>query len=287
MIQGIRVENGAFAGGAFDWATPFALLCGLGVVSGYALLGATWLVMKTTGPVADRARGQAKMLLLAVLGFMGAVSLWTPLTQPAIAQRWFSLPNILYLWPVPVVTALIAFGAWRALESVGKNLPENSTLRGMIINSRDVTDRKGAEEALQESEVRYRSLVESTHDLVQSVSPDGHFLLVNSAWLNTLGFTAEEVPLLTLFEIVHPDFQLHCQSLFAKVRAGQEFSHVRIAFVAKDGRTIPVEGTVSGRYQNGRLVAAHGPDPIARSDARDEGGDHVARRASEGAGDLG
>jgi cytochrome d ubiquinol oxidase subunit II len=116
LIQGIRVENGAFAGGAFDWATPFAVLCGLGVVSGYALLGATWLVMKTTGPVADRARGQAKTLLLAVLGLMGAVSLWTPLTQPAIAARWFSLPNILYLWPVPVVTALIAFGAWRALE---------------------------------------------------------------------------------------------------------------------------------------------------------------------------
>jgi len=73
---------------------------GLGVISGYALLGATWLVMKTTGPVADRARGQAKMLLLAVLALMGAVSLWTPLSQPAIAARWFSLPNILYLWPV-------------------------------------------------------------------------------------------------------------------------------------------------------------------------------------------
>ena len=70
MIQGIAVENGAFAGGAFDWATPFALLCGLGVVAGYALLGATWLVMKTEGPVAERARGQAKTLLLAVLGFM-------------------------------------------------------------------------------------------------------------------------------------------------------------------------------------------------------------------------
>jgi cytochrome d ubiquinol oxidase subunit II len=116
LIQGIRVENGAFAGGAFDWATPFALLCGLGVVSGYALLGATWLVLKTTGPVADRARRQAKMLLLAVLVLMGAVSLWTPLMQPAIARRWFSLPNILYLWPVPAVTALIAFGGWRALE---------------------------------------------------------------------------------------------------------------------------------------------------------------------------
>ena len=62
LIQGIRVENGAFAGGAFDWATPFAVLCGLGVVAGYALLGATWLVMKTEGPIAERARGQAKLL---------------------------------------------------------------------------------------------------------------------------------------------------------------------------------------------------------------------------------
>jgi cytochrome d ubiquinol oxidase subunit II len=116
LIQGIRVENGAFAGGAFDWATPFAVLCGVGVVAGYAFLGATWLVLKTAGPVADRARRQAKMLLLAVLALMGAVSLWTPFTQPAIAQRWFSLPNILYLWPVPAVTALIAFGGWHALE---------------------------------------------------------------------------------------------------------------------------------------------------------------------------
>src|SRR4051812_4833823 len=67
LVQGIKVENGIFAGGAFDFATPFALLCGLGVVTGYALLGACWLVMKTEGSVAARARGQAKVLLLGVL----------------------------------------------------------------------------------------------------------------------------------------------------------------------------------------------------------------------------
>src|SRR5256714_7394736 len=66
LIQGIKMENGAFAGGAFDWATPFAALCGLGVVTGYALLGAGWLTMKTEGKVAERARGHAKILLLAV-----------------------------------------------------------------------------------------------------------------------------------------------------------------------------------------------------------------------------
>src|SRR5262245_23084152 len=122
LIQGIKVENGAFAGGAFDFATPFALLCGLGVVTGYALLGACWLVMKTEGPVADRARGHAKLLLLAVLAFMVIVSLWTPLQFPRIAQRWLSLPNILFLWPVPAITALTAYLAWRWLEN-GREVP--------------------------------------------------------------------------------------------------------------------------------------------------------------------
>jgi cytochrome d ubiquinol oxidase subunit II len=117
LIQGIKVENGVFAGSAFDFATPFALLCGLGVVTGYALLGACWLVMKTEGAIAARARGHAKYLLLGVLVFMALVSLWTPLQFPRIAQRWFSLPNILFLWPIPVVTALTALMAWRWLEA--------------------------------------------------------------------------------------------------------------------------------------------------------------------------
>jgi cytochrome d ubiquinol oxidase subunit II len=123
LIQGIKVENGAFAGGAFDWATPFCVLCGFGVLAGYALLGATWLVLKTEGAVAERARAQAKWLLLVVLAFMAAVSLWTPLAFERIAARWFSLPNILFLWPVPLVTALVAFGAWRALGAGRELLP--------------------------------------------------------------------------------------------------------------------------------------------------------------------
>ena len=116
LIQGIKVENGAFAGGTFDFATPFALLCGFGVTAGYALLGACWLVMKTDGAVAQRARAHAKLLLLAVLVFMAIVSLWTPLQFPRIRERWFSLPNILFLWPIPAITALTAFMAWRWLE---------------------------------------------------------------------------------------------------------------------------------------------------------------------------
>jgi cytochrome bd ubiquinol oxidase subunit II len=115
LIQGIKVADGQFAGGTFDFATPFALLCGLGVVTGYALLGACWLVMKTEGPVAERARAHAKLLLLGVLAFMGIVSLWTPLQFPRIRERWFSLPNILFLWPIPAITGLLALMTWRWL----------------------------------------------------------------------------------------------------------------------------------------------------------------------------
>jgi len=116
LLQGIVIEGNVFAGRTFDFATPFALLTGLGVACGYALLGATWLVMKTEGAVAERARRHAKFLLLLVLAFMAAVSLWSPIEFPRIGQRWFTLPNFFYLAPVPLVTALVAFLAWRGLR---------------------------------------------------------------------------------------------------------------------------------------------------------------------------
>lgn len=123
IIQGIDVQNGQFAGGPFDWATPFALLCGLGLVAGYAFLGATWLIAKTEGPVAERARRQARGLLVLVLAFIGVVSLWTPLEFERIAERWFSAPNIYFLWPVPIATALLALLVWQSLNRRSDYLP--------------------------------------------------------------------------------------------------------------------------------------------------------------------
>ena len=117
LVQGVKIENGAYAGGPFDWATPFGLLCALGVVAGYALLGATWLMLKTDGDMAVRAAAKAKVLLVAVLAFMAAVSIYTPLEIPRIAQRWLTMPNLLYLSPVPTLTALVAFAQWRCIEA--------------------------------------------------------------------------------------------------------------------------------------------------------------------------
>lgn len=117
ILQGIRVENNAYAGGPFDWLQPFPLFTGLALVAGYALLGATWLLLRTEGAIAERARAQAKVLLVVVLVAMAAVSLWTPLVSEHVFERWFSWPNILYLAPVPIVTALAALACWRGLVS--------------------------------------------------------------------------------------------------------------------------------------------------------------------------
>ena len=132
LIQGIAVRDGGYAGGTFDWATPFALVCGLALVAGYGLLGATWLVMKTEGAMADRARAHAKLLLFAVLGFMAVVSLWTPLAVPRIFERWFSLPNFYFLWPIPVVTALLVFMTWRWLGN-GRDVPPFLATIGLFL----------------------------------------------------------------------------------------------------------------------------------------------------------
>jgi cytochrome d ubiquinol oxidase subunit II len=123
LVQGVSVENGAFAGGSFDWLTPFALFTGAATVAGCALLGATWLVMRTEGAVAETAREQAKLLLLAVLAAMVIVSLWTPLMFPRIWERWFTLPTVLYVSPVPLLTALAALRCWRGLETRHNSMP--------------------------------------------------------------------------------------------------------------------------------------------------------------------
>ncbi len=117
LIDGIAVTDGRFSGGSFDWASPFALLCGCGVVAGYALLGATWLGMRTAGPLEAKSRRWARGLLPLVLVFMAAVSLWTPLAFERIAERWFSLPNLFYLSPVPVLTLAAAALVWTGLEA--------------------------------------------------------------------------------------------------------------------------------------------------------------------------
>jgi cytochrome d ubiquinol oxidase subunit II len=123
FVQGFRVEGGAFAGTAFDWATPFCLLTAISLLLGYALLGATWLIIKTEGMLQAWARRQARRLAVAVVVAMAAVSVATAFLNPQISSRWFSWPNIGELSPVPLITALLALGLWRAIDRGAEFLP--------------------------------------------------------------------------------------------------------------------------------------------------------------------
>ena len=115
FIQGFQVDGRHFTGTSFDWVTPFALLTGVALMFGYTLLGATWLVLKTEGDLQAWSRRAGRVALLGVLAAIAGVSIWTPLEAPQIHERWFSWPNIAFLAPVPVITAVIAIAEWRAL----------------------------------------------------------------------------------------------------------------------------------------------------------------------------
>jgi cytochrome d ubiquinol oxidase subunit II len=115
FIQGFKVDGRHFAGSSLDCFTPFSLLTGIALVFGYALLGAGWLILKTEGDLQAFARRTGRIAFIGVLVAVAAVSIWTPLADPAIAERWFAWPHPLYLAPVPIVTALFAVLEWRAL----------------------------------------------------------------------------------------------------------------------------------------------------------------------------
>ena len=122
-VQGFTVTGRAFSGTSFDWVRPFPLATGVGLLFGYALLGATWLVMKTEGALQQWARRRAIVALYGVLAFIAMVSVWTPILHPRIAARWFDFPSMLYLSVVPIVTAGIAWATWRALRRDAEYVP--------------------------------------------------------------------------------------------------------------------------------------------------------------------
>jgi cytochrome bd ubiquinol oxidase subunit II len=116
FIQGTPVRDGRFSGGPLDWISAFSLFTGVGLIATYALLGSTWLILKTEGELQERMRELARQLGWVLLAAIAGVSVWTPLAQPAVATRWFTWPNVLWFSPVPLLVALAMFGLQRSLR---------------------------------------------------------------------------------------------------------------------------------------------------------------------------
>jgi cytochrome bd ubiquinol oxidase subunit II len=130
FVQGFAVANNQYAGGPFDWLTPFSLVTAIALVSGYVLLSAGWLIMKADEALREWAYGVARYALIAVAAFILIFSLWTPLLHPEIAARWFKPANMVMLSPVPLITVASVAGLWLALEQRQRYTP---FLLGMVL----------------------------------------------------------------------------------------------------------------------------------------------------------
>jgi cytochrome d ubiquinol oxidase subunit II len=113
FVNGFTVTGPFYDGGALGWLTPFSVFTGAGVIVAYALLGSTWLTMKTAGALQGRMIAAARRIVPVLLVGIGIVSIWTPLTHSEIAARWFSLPNVFYFAPVPI---LVVATCWQLLR---------------------------------------------------------------------------------------------------------------------------------------------------------------------------
>jgi cytochrome d ubiquinol oxidase subunit II len=134
LIQGIEVSGRAYGGGWWDWLTPFSIMCGVALATGYALLGATWLIMMTDHALNSRAYHLAWYLTPAMAAVMGIISIWTPFLDPVFMERWFSSPSIYYVGIVPVLTFMLLVGLVLNLNSKRDNRPFVLTL-GLFLTS--------------------------------------------------------------------------------------------------------------------------------------------------------
>lgn len=130
----ISVVNGAFAGGPFDWISPFSVLTGLGVCAGYSLLGACWLIWKTEGATQIFGRELAFTSLMLTGIAIGVVSLWTPFAVSSIAERWFAWPNLILLSPLPLFAVVAWVGVWRTIWARRDWLPFVCTVTLFLVS---------------------------------------------------------------------------------------------------------------------------------------------------------
>ena len=117
FINGFKLEGTTFAGTAVDCFTPFSIFTGFALMVAYALLGSTWLIMKTSDDLHRRMRDLAQWIAIALLVVIAIVSIWTPIMHPQVATRWLSLPNLFFLAPVPVLVLGVTWLHLRVLRS--------------------------------------------------------------------------------------------------------------------------------------------------------------------------
>jgi cytochrome d ubiquinol oxidase subunit II len=131
-IQGYETANRVYVGGALDWLTPFTIMTGFGLIAGYALLGSTWLIMKTEGPLQEWAYKISLPLLMTVLVVFGVIGVWTPFVDDMVRSRWFE--NLSVIWILPFLTLLFAVKIFRSVRSRLEGMPFVATI-GLFVTT--------------------------------------------------------------------------------------------------------------------------------------------------------
>lgn len=116
LLQGITVEGRAYAGGWWEWLSPFSMLTGFGLMVGYALLGACWINWKAEGDLQKQAVRYAKRLGIALLVVIAAVSLMTLTLEAQYYVRWLAHPGVLVTAQVPLATLIVMVMFYRSLN---------------------------------------------------------------------------------------------------------------------------------------------------------------------------
>ncbi|MGV8938601.1 MAG: cytochrome d ubiquinol oxidase subunit II [Allorhizobium sp.] len=173
LVQGIAVDGRAYGGGNWDWLTPFSALTALALVIGYAMLGATWLILKTEGETAIRARRMAIPLGAGLIVLIGAVSLATPFLRPEYLARWFGWPSGAWSAIVPVLLGLAIWQMWSGLRNQDHLRPFLATVSIFVLSYAGL------------GVSFYPNLVPPALTIAEAAAPDSSllFLLVGAAVL--------------------------------------------------------------------------------------------------------
>jgi cytochrome d ubiquinol oxidase subunit II len=115
IAEGLPLKSSEYVSSVTHWFSPFSMLTGVAVVFGYALLGSTWLILKTEGAMQNVAFSLTRPLVAVVIAFMLLVSTSLPFLSSQIMARWFEGGRFLWLSPVPALAVIDAVLLWRAV----------------------------------------------------------------------------------------------------------------------------------------------------------------------------
>jgi cytochrome d ubiquinol oxidase subunit II len=134
LVDGIAIEGRQYSGGWWDWLSPFSVTTSVALLVGYALLGATWLIMKTDEDLQARARRLAGVLGPALLAFIALISAWMLIERPEFIDRWFGMPAVLFVAPVPLLTVAIGLALVRAVPEGRESTPFLAALTLFVLS---------------------------------------------------------------------------------------------------------------------------------------------------------